>query len=312
MNITILGSGLFGISLAHLFHYNKNNITIWSKFDEEVNELSKKYLDYSFTNDMDKAIINSDIIILAVPIQFLDETLLTLKDFYHGQVILIASKGIHTTRLQFGYQMLENILPNIEYGVISGGTFAKDMMNECAMGMTLATTYSSVSTSVKNALGNDSYVKIQYSSDVIGVSICGAVKNVMAIGMGMFDGYVDSPSSRFLFLTEAILEIKKLIIKFNGYSDTILSYAGIDDIMMTCTSKESRNYTLGYMIGQQIDKKTIDDYKNTTTIEGLETLKAIYSMIKDYKSDFFIIDTIYQILYQNKSIHLVVDMLKNV
>ena len=312
MNITILGSGVFGLSLAHLFFESKNKVIVWSKFQKEVEELKDKYLDFSFTSDMKEAVLDANVVILAVPIQFFDETLRTLQEFYQKQTILIASKGIHSTSLKFGYQMLEARLPHASYGMLSGGTFAKDMMEDNIMGITLATTYSSVEVIVKQCLHQSSFLKLQISHDVVGVSICGAIKNVMAIGLGMFDGMGTSPSSRYLFLTEVILEIQKIIVKLGGNKDTILSYAGIDDIIMTCTSSESRNYTLGHMIGRRENHNIIQQYKNTTTIEGLETSQSIVSLLQDSLNMFPFVSTIYHILYQGYDTDSLMTTLKEV
>ena len=153
-------------------------------------------------------------------------------------------------------------------------------------------------------------IKIQYTKDLIGVSICGAIKNIMAIGFGILDGAAYSDSSKFLYLTNAIYEIKYLISTLHGQDKTILSYAGIDDIMMTCTSSTSRNYTLGKMIGSKLPKETIDEYKNKTTIEGLGTAKAIYELAKQKKIILPLTNSIYQILYEEKSEETLINTLK--
>ncbi len=312
MKVTILGSGAFGLALGHLFVSSHNHVTIWSKFQHEVDALRDKYLEILFTTNIESAIEGADIVIIAVPIAFVYDTILSLQNLYRNQSIIIASKGIDSSRLKFGFQILEELLPDASYGILSGGTFAKDMMNDKIMGITLATTDKSIETVVKCCLENSSFLKIQISRDVIGTSVCGAVKNIMAIGFGMLDGYQEPPSSKFLFLTEAILEIQKLIMYFEGDKDTILSYAGIDDIMMTCTSSESRNYTLGVMIGKNTDLKEIQDYKNSTTIEGLETTQAICSLLDYNKNLFPLISTIYEILYHNLPVTSFIQVLKNV
>ena len=152
----------------------------------------------------------------------------------------------------------------------------------------------------------------QYTNDYIGVSICGSIKNVMAIGFGILDGASYPESSRFLFLTEAIYEIKHLINELNGNTDTIMSYAGIDDIMMTCTSSKSRNYTLGRLLGENKSKEEIEEYKNTTTIEGLGTSLSIYNLAKKKNINLPITNIIYNILYNNKDFNTLIKHLENI
>lgn len=309
MNITILGSGAFGLALAHSLLINKNNITIWSKFEEETSKLKNIYTKFKFTNNLQETITTADIIIIAIPIEFIQNTLIELKQYNYKGIILIASKGIETKQNKFAYEILESILPNNQYGILSGGTFAKDMQENSIMGITLATTSPNVIELSKKALKNN-ILKLEISNDIIGVSICGAIKNVMAIGFGILDGANYPESSKFLFLTEAILEIKNIIKHLKGNEKTILSYAGIDDIMMTCTSSKSRNYTLGFMIGINEEKNKIEEYKSNTTIEGLKTTKAFYTLIKEKSIYSPIVTAIYNILYQEKDKKELINYLK--
>ena len=144
------------------------------------------------------------------------------------------------------------------------------------------------------------YLKVQYCNDMLGVQICGAIKNVMAIGFGILDGADYPESSRFLFLTEAVYEINYLIKSLDGDNDTILSYAGIDDIAMTCTSSKSRNYSMGKLIGEGNSKDVIDDYKNNTTVEGIGTAKGIKILCETNDINLNICNIIYDILYNNR------------
>ena len=235
MNITILGCGAYGTALAHMFKENNCNIKMWNKFEDVFPNLKKELPNIEFTTNMKDSLENTELIVIAIPIAFLDDVAIELSKYYKNQDILIASKGININDGLFANQIIEKHIKINNIGAISGGTFAIDMKSKKVMGLTLGTTNQSLITKVKKALENK-YLKIQYTSDLIGVEICGAIKNVMAIGFGILDGANYPESSRFLFLTEAIYEINKLIKELNGKNNTIMSYAGIDDIMMTCTS----------------------------------------------------------------------------
>lgn len=292
MNITILGAGSFGLALAKTFQ--NNNITIWSKFKEEENNIKNKK--YIFTTNLEEALNNKDIIIIAIPINHLENTLLEIKKYYHKGIIIIASKGINENNNKFAYQSLENILPTIPYGILSGGTFAQDMLKEQIMGITLATKNKRVKNIAKKYLENQN-LKIEITNDIIGTSLCGAIKNVLAIASGMIDSMNYKESTKFMFLTESILETKRLIKELGGNKSTILSYAGIDDLMLTCTSTKSRNYTFGTILINK--KEQIEDYKNKNTIEGLGTTKALYNYLKEKNIASQLINIIYRIIYEN-------------
>lgn len=301
MNVAILGCGVYGLALASRFLDNANvRVTMWSKFDHEVQKLRGQYSNISFTIDLKEATRQADLIVIAVPVSFLEETMVAYQKFYHGQDILIASKGIDEKKQRFAYEIVKEYLEGAPIGVISGGTFAQDMKDKKVMGLTLGTKVTSIRDKVKKYFAGD-FLKVQYTDDYIGVSVCGAIKNVMAIGFGMLDGAKYPTSSRFLFLTEAIYEIRFLIGLLGGNQETVMSYAGIDDIMMTCTSSESRNYTLGKLLGEQKSKAEIQQYKDTTTIEGLGTSRAICDLAKEKSISLPIVNMIYKILYEDKN-----------
>jgi len=309
MNVTILGCGLYGQAIATTLLENNINVTIWNKFQNEIDNIKDNYKDITFTTNIEQSIKNTNLIIIAIPVNFIESTIQELKSYYNNEDILIASKGIDTKNHKFAYEIVQNILKNNNIGVISGGSFAIDMQNKKLLGLTLGTNSVSITNKVKKSLENK-YIKIQYTNDITGVSVCGSIKNVMAIGFGILDGANYPESSRFLFLTEAIYEISHLIEYLNGNPETILSYAGIDDITMTCTSQKSRNYSLGKLLGENKSLEEINNYKDNTTIEGLGTSKSIYFLCKEKNIDLPISNIIYNILYNNENYHKLIEYLE--
>jgi len=310
MNVTILGCGEYGKALMSVFLENDSNkITVWNKFEKDFFGFREKYLSVSFTTDLESAVNGADLIVIAIPVIFLNDTIKELMTVYNGQDILVASKGIDINSKLFAVEIVCKYLEDANVGVISGGTFARDMYDKKVMGITLATNSNSIREKVKNGFENK-FLRVQYVEDIIGVSVCGAIKNVMAIGFGILDGADFPPSSKFLFLTEAIYEIRHLIVSLGGKEETVMSYAGIDDIMMTCTSSESRNYTLGNMIGKRKSIDEIYTYKENTTIEGFGTSDAIYRLAKDKNIKLPISEVIYKILYQNTDINELISLLE--
>lgn len=309
MKITILGCGAFGTAIASTFIGKEVNLWIWSKFEKELIEAKKDYKTINISTSLEESCHASDLIIVAVPINFIKSTILELKPFYNNEDILIASKGIEVNSNQFANEIITSILGKIKLGIISGGSFAIDMKNKNILGLTLATENESIKEKVQKYMESD-VIKIQYTKDLIGVPICSAIKNVMAIGFGILDGASLPDSSKFLYLTNAIYEIKHLIEVLGGDKNTIMSYAGIDDIMMTCTSSTSRNYTLGKLIGQNESEDTIEKYKKETTIEGLGTCKAIHNLAIEKEINLPLTNTIYKILYEKASNQELLNTLK--
>lgn len=310
MNVTILGSGAYGTALSCMFRENNCKIKMWDKFDTNFQALKEEYPDTSFTTNMKDSIANTDLIVIAIPIPFLESTIIELKKYYNNEDILIASKGINISDGLFAHEIITKHLNVENIGAISGGTFAIDMKNKNVMGITLGTTSDKLINKVKKSLANK-YLKIQYTKDMIGVEICGSIKNVIAIGYGILTGANYPESTRFLYLTKAIYEINTFIERQNGSPKTIMTYAGIDDISMTSTGEKSRNHTLGKLIGSAAPQEEIEAYKNTTTIEGLETSKAIYNLAKKKNINLEICTIIYNILYNNTPATVLIEYLKN-
>ena len=322
MNITILGTGAFGLALSSMFLKNNCNITMWTNSSDEKNRLetdkcNKKVLpEYEIsekiliTTDLKKAVKNANVIVIAIPVKFVTNIIIELKKYYSKeQHICIASKGIEQGSCLFIASIVKKYIKTSKFCVISGGTFAVDMIKDVPLGLSLATKNKSTIKIMKKTLQND-YLKLILTADVFGVEMYGAIKNVIAIAGGIIDGMGYPESTKCMFITKSLNDIVNLIYTMGGNKKTILTYAGIGDLLLTCNSVKSRNYSFGKMIGEKKSKEEINKYKENTTIEGLYTLKSIYDLIHRKKIKMPIINIIYDIVYNNKDVGLLEDYLK--
>lgn len=313
MKISILGTGAFGMALASIFYDNKCSIKMWTNSKEERDMLLKNRksdkIDFIIPSDivistnMEEVMAGSDIIVLAVPAKFTDSTSKEVSKYFKSkQVICIASKGIEQNSCRFLYDIVRSNVGTSNIGVISGGTFAVDIVNKVPVGFSLATRSNFTKEVIMKAMANY-YVKLRHTRDVIGTEICGSIKNVIAIASGMLDGMGYPISTSSMFITESLHDIKALIKALGGDKNTILSFAGFGDILLTCTSPKSRNYTLGKLIGEGKSKEEIDNYINSTTIEGLYTLYSIKRLLRNKKIKMPIINLIYDIIVNGKDVN---------
>lgn len=323
MNVTILGTGAFGIALSSMFLENNCNITMWTKLENEKEMLEKERCnkrvlpDYKisdkiiFTTDLEVAVKNANVIVIAIPVKFVTDTILELRRYYKkNQHICIASKGIEQGSCLFVSTIIKNNIKTNKVCVISGGTFAVDMIKKVPLGLSLAAKNKNTINIMKKLLQNQ-YLKLTPTNDILGVEMYGAIKNVIAIAVGIIDGMGFPESTKCMFITKALNDIINLIYSIGGNKKTILTYAGIGDLLLTCNSIKSRNYSFGKMIGEKADNKIINQYKENTTIEGLYTLKSIYDLIRVKKIEMPIIAIIYDIVYNEKDIKLLEIYLKN-
>ena len=312
MKVTILGCGAYGLALSLMLDKNNCDITMWTKFEEEKNMLEKERMNKNklpnvlipsrikFTTNLKDSIEKSQLIIIAVPTSFVGDTVHNIKPFVTNQHFCLASKGIEQGSCLFVDEIFKKHINTDKLAVISGPSFAIDIANNNPIGLALATKNSETEKIVKAALQNE-FLKLRTTDDIIGIEICGSVKNIIAIAAGMLAGMNASSSTRAMFITESLHDIKELIDNLGGDKKTILSFAGFGDLLLTCTSEKSRNYQYGILIGSNADNETINNYKNNTTIEGLYTLKSIYKLLNNKKVDMPIIDLVYDIIFKNQS-----------
>lgn len=311
MKIGVLGTGAFGVSLALVLQENGHEVEMWTKFEEEANYLNQKRVSPNLPNivideeikistNFRKTVKDKDLILIAVPAAFVDDVSKKLKLYLKKkQHVCIASKGIERDSCLFVHDVFQKYIDTDQVGVISGPSFAIDVANKVPVGLSLASTNQETIRVIKEAFQN-AHVKLRETDDILGIEICGSIKNVIAIAAGILDGMGLPISTQAMLITESLNDIKELIDALGGKKNTILSFAGFGDILLTCTSTKSRNFSFGRLIGSNQPKSVIQNYMETTTIEGLYTLKSIYQLIKDKNVHMPIIDLINDIIYHEK------------
>lgn len=320
MKISILGTGAYGLSLALMANENDNKIMMWTKFEEEKkilleNRGNPKLLpnvviprEIGITTNMEECVCNSDIILITVPAGYVDDVSKELSKYYNNQYICLGSKGIEQDTCLFVEEVVKKNIKTKKLCVISGPSFAIDIASYVPIGLSLASNQKKTAKVLKKALENK-YLKIRTCDDILGVEICGSIKNIIAIACGIVSGMGMPESTQAMLITEAMHDIKELIHKLGGNKKTILSYAGIGDLILTCTSTKSRNFTYGQLIGSRASKAKVDEYVNNTTIEGLYTLKSIYKLLRNKKVRMPIIDIMYRIIVGKEDITLLTEFL---
>ncbi len=251
------------------------------------------------TNDMKKAVADKDLVVISVAAHAFESTIKELKKYINKKtVVLIATKGIQQETCLFLHDIFRNYCKN-PYAIIAGPTFANDMIYDVPIGLSLATKSNKAEIIVRKCFENEK-TKFRRTNDIIGVEICASVKNIMAIASGILEGMNITESTRALFLTESMNDIKELIHALGGKKKTIVSFAGFGDILMTCTSKKSRNFNFGFLIGIGANKKQLDEFLSTYTVEGMYTLKSIHKLVRKKKVKMPIINLINDIVSGKK------------
>lgn len=322
MKISILGMGAYGIALGKVFYENDNKVSIWSKFQDEVDIVKLKRENINLfpgvkiprqieiTSDLKDSVEGAKIIVIAVPMNAVRAVCKELSNYItKEQVICIASKGIedNTNKLMSEVVFEETKSENI--CMLSGPSFAIELVKNNEIGFTVASDSSIARTAVKICLEN-SRISVNLSRDIIGVQIASSVKNIFAIIIGMLDGMKKSESTRATILTVLANDLRIIIEIFGGKSQTVFSYAGIGDLLLTCLSSKSRNYTFGKYIGQGKSKDEALKEMTTKTVEGLYSLASMKEILEYKEIEIKSINALYDIIYNNSKVDDFINKLK--
>lgn len=320
MNISVIGTGIYGVALALDMASNGHHITMWTESDE----LRKHFLEkhdlkpitdafipdtIKVTSDLKEALENTDFVVLATSAKYVRSICQSMKKYFNTLTpICIASKGIENNTYSFLSDIVRSELKAKHISVISGPTFAIDLINNEPVGLSVTITTNKSFKYANLAFANER-VKLRENRDLYGTQICGSIKNVIAIASGILDGLGFSESTRAFLITESMHDIKELLVKMECNPKTILSFAGIGDLMLTAGSPKSRNYRYGKLLGERKSKEEIDDYLENNTTEGYYTLLSIKGLTKNRKIKMPIINIIYDIAINHKDPDILVDFL---
>ena len=311
MKIGLFGSGAYGMAISSILIDNHCEVTMWTKMEEEKKSLEKTRMNekripgfklddsIKITTSVEECIKDKDLLIIAIPAAFVTSLCEELEPYIKDNHILIATKGIEQGTGLFINEIVEQKLNTKNVAVISGPSFAMDLTTGMPAGLTVASKTPETILLTRQALQNN-YIKLRDTTDVIGVEICGSIKNVIALAAGMLEGLKANESTKAMLLTEAVHDMENILDAFDCDKRTVTSFAGIGDLLLTCTSTKSRNYSFGKLIGEKPNKEEIDNYLKNTTVEGFYTLESIYQVLKNRKVTIPIIDLIYEIIVNGK------------
>ena len=314
MKIAILGVGAYGLALSKIFYKNGSEVALWTKFKEEYDILNLKREnpgilpgviideEIKITTDLKQAVSGAKIVIIAVPMRVVREVAAELKNvIYKEQILCIVSKGIEQVTNMFMSEVVYEETAHDNLCMISGPSFAKEIAHNGSTGFVVASKNELSSATLKYALENDEII-VSTTKDLMGVQVAASAKNVFAILMGYVDSMDLNDSTRASVLTCLVNDLRLIIEVLGGKSQTVFTYAGIGDMLLTCMSPKSRNYTFGNYIGQGLTKEEAMDKMETTTIEGLYTLESLKKLLEEKEVDVKSVDLLYEIIYNNAKV----------
>lgn len=304
----VLGAGSWGTALSIVLAENNNNVSLWTlnnKQKEEINlkKINEKYLpgiklnpSIEATCDIEQSINGAEVIVLAVPSQAIRSVCSQIKSHVKpNQIIVNASKGLErSTGLRIS-QVVESEIPNARFAVLSGPSHAEEVALNLPTTISVASNNPSDAIEIQSIFSNKTF-RVYTNFDMIGVELGGTLKNIIAFGAGICDGVGYGDNTKSALITRGLAEIKRLGIALNAKPETFSGLSGMGDLIVTCTSKHSRNRKAGMLIGEG---KSLEDALEEVqmVVEGVVATEVAYKLSKEMNVEMPITESIYSVIY---------------
>lgn len=317
--ITILGAGSYGTALAISFSRNGSPAYLWGHNSAHIAQMqverqNRRFLpdvifpdELHLESDLTQALARSQDILIVVPSHAFNEILAQIRPHLQPHHRLIwATKGLERDTGRLLQTVVEEQL-GVQYplAVLSGPTFAKELAQGLPTAITLASNNENFALEFQTRIHCSKHFRVYVNSDMIGVQLGGAIKNVIAIGAGISDGMGFGANARTALITRGIAEISRLGMSLGANPNTFTGMSGLGDLMLTCTDNQSRNRRFGLMLGEGLDAQAAMQ-KIGQVVEGFYNTKETYLLAQRQGVEMPITEQIYQILFCGKRAHDVV------
>ncbi len=308
MKYTILGGGRWGIALAVHLARRDFEVLVYDISDKVIERINKHLHPYlenvvidkkiRATKDIKEVERFSERIICALPTQAIKHTI-ELIDLNNKDVI-VASKGIDVENKMLISDIIKSLAPASYINVLSGPSFAIEVLKGLPTALVLASEDIIRAKRIQMEL-NSEHFRVYRNSDIIGVELGGALKNVIAIACGISDGLGFGNNARASLITRGLKEMARIGTALGAKSETFYGLSGAGDLFLTASSELSRNRTFGYMMAKGKSRDEILKELNQT-VEGVETVKAVYEIVKEKNIYAPVSEAVFNVVVQRKDI----------
>lgn len=314
--VSILGAGAWGTAVASLLADNGYHVTLWCHEPMVADAIKKTRINEQYlpritlsplilpTLDLKDAVLGAEWIFEAVPVKFLRSILVQANPFYDSnQKWVIMSKGIEQDTLMLPSHILDDVFQGtVQKAVFSGPSFAADLAQKQITGVTIAADSCHVGVALQAMLAN-TYFRPYISLDIIGVQAGGALKNIIAIGIGILKGAGYTDNAKAYLFTRGLHEMKQLTMMLGGKQETVYGLSGVGDLVLTAMGNLSRNMLLGEQLGKGRTVASIAAEWGTLP-EGINTVQSVHQLALKHSLELPICNGLYDVIFTNKSAEL--------
>ncbi|MGN1389089.1 MAG: NAD(P)H-dependent glycerol-3-phosphate dehydrogenase [Bulleidia sp.] len=312
MKCAVLGTGSWGTALAQVLADNGHDVVLWGINPNEVHDINENHHNSKFFEcrisaklkaSLDLSVIHdAELILLAVPSIAMEETLQkAVAELDHPVLIINVAKGFHPISHKRLSVVIEETVPAADRkAVVSliGPSHAEEVILRMLTAINAVSEDEAAAEQVQELFSNQ-YFRVYRNTDVIGAEIGVAVKNIMAIASGILEGIGQGDNARAALMTRGLAEMSRFGVALGGKKDTYLGLDGVGDLIVTCTSRHSRNFMAGYAIGKAGDAKSFLE-TNTKTVEGISACRIVHEEAAKRRISMPITDQVYQVLFESK------------
>ena len=308
--IAVLGAGSWGTALANHLALKGYKVSLWMKEADIVQSIMTERVNSVYlpdvtlsenitpTTDLAEALREVTLLVSSVPTQYIRGVYTEASSFITEELpVIITSKGIEEGSALTGSGILKEVgLPNIT--VLSGPSFAKEVGKGLPCAVVAASASAALAQEAQELFSTPAF-RVYTNTDVIGVELGGALKNVVALAAGISDGLGLGSNARAALITRGLAEIARLGVSMGGKSETFFGLSGLGDLVLTCTGELSRNRTVGFKIGEGLKLDEIISNMKMVA-EGVKTTKGAHSLAGKHNTEMPITEEIFKVLYENK------------
>ena len=303
--VAIIGSGSWGVALGNHLGEMQNKVKIWSFSEEEKDYINNKKTcmfipdmvineNVVCSNDIKEVVENSDFILHVTPSKFTRSTFKLYKDYVGNKPIIICSKGLENDTLTTLDDVILSEKPDARIAALSGPSYATEVINHIPTAIILASKDEEILKNIPELFSNE-YMRVYKSTDVKGVEIGGAFKNIIAFCAGICAELKLGTNAQSALITRGLAEIARLGTKMGAELSTFYGLSGLGDLILTCSSDESRNRRAGRLIGKGMSKEEAQK-EIGMTIESIDNIEVAKKLLAKYDVDMPIVNAAYDVL----------------
>ncbi len=318
--VTVLGGGSFGTAIANIAAINHHDVTLWMRSEKQADDIlthreNSRYLPgYKLQDnlkpslDLKTAVANADYVFVAVPSKAFRSVIEEVIPHLPAHASLISlTKGIEPHSFKLMSQILHDVAPTHEIGVISGPNLAKEIA-EGQISATVVASYSQQLRQTVQEMLSCSSFRVYGNPDIYGVEMAGAIKNIYAIVSGLAAALGMADNTKAAIITRSLAEMSRFAVRLGANPMTFLGLAGVGDLIVTCSSKLSRNYRVGFYIGEGLTLKQALK-RIGETAEGINTLRMVHDKAAELGIYMPLVTGLYSIIYQDQPVEKVASKL---